>query len=247
MGRVSGKVAIITGAGSGLGAAHAATLAKEGAQVVLTDIDEKSGRAQSDAIPGSIFLRQDVREEARWSEIVDETAERFGRLDVLVNNAGLVRYATIEDCLLEDYRYLNAVMAEGTFLGCKAVIPAMKRSGGGSIINTSSVASIRARGIVPAYSAAKGAITSLTLSIAAHCKEKGYNIRCNVVLPGAFETQMAVTARRDLTKSNEGGLAHAHNKLGDPQDVANLILFLASDESAAITGTSIVIDNGQGV
>jgi 3(or 17)beta-hydroxysteroid dehydrogenase len=249
-GRVAGKVIMVTGAASGLGAAYAATLAREGARVVLTDIDEQAGRATSAAITDSVFFHHDVRDEARWIEIVSATTQRFGRLDVLVNNAGVVRFATIEDCSLEDYRYINAVMSEGTFLGCKTAIPALARAGGGSIINTSSDAAIRGKNLVPAYSAAKGAILALTLSVAAHCIERGNKIRCNVLLPGGHETPMAAFARKalgSLSTHAQGGLAHVTRGpvQGKPQDIANLVLFLASDESIGINGSSMVVDNGE--
>jgi 3(or 17)beta-hydroxysteroid dehydrogenase len=248
MRRVEGKVAIVTGAAMGLGAAHATTLAREGARVMLTDIDAAVGQATAASIPASQFLPLDVRDEAQWSHVVSQTVQTWGRLDILVNNAGLVRFANVEDCALEEFRLLNAVMCEGTFLGCKHAIPAMTRSGGGSIINTSSVAAIRGKGLIPAYTAAKGAIMALTLSVAAHCKERGNHIRCNVLLPGAHETPMAVAARRHFAAGpNNTSMASVHQGPidGKPEEVADLVLFLASDESRTITGTSIVIDDGE--
>lgn len=246
-GRVAGKVAIVTGAASGLGAAYAATLAREGAQVVLTDVDAEGGAREAAKHPACIFLPLDVRDEANWRSVIAETEQRFGDLHILVNNAGLVRFATIEDCSVEDYRFINTVNAEGTFLGCKHAIPAMRRSGGGSIINTSSVAAIRGKALVVAYSASKGAIISMTRSIAAHCREQGYGIRCNAILPGSHETNMAAAARQTLPEGVQGGMAHAKNAVaeGRPEEAADLVLFLASDESRTITGTSMVIDGGQ--
>jgi len=241
---------MITGAAQGLGFAYAETLAREGARVVLTDVNEQLGLAACAATGGSSFFHHDVRDESRWIEIVKNTSDHFGRLDVLVNNAGLVRFATIEDCSLEDYRYINAVMAEGTFLGCKITIPAIARGGGGSIINTSSVAAIRGKNLIPAYSAAKGAILALTRSVAAHCIESANKIRCNVLLPGSHETPMAASSRlalASLPAGSLGGLSHVTQgpAEGKPKDIANLVLFLASDESIGITGTSFVVDNGQ--
>ena len=142
-GRVAGKVAIITGAARGLGEADARLLAREGAQVVITDVDVNQGEKTAKSIKGAIFLEQDVRNEARWAEVVAETVKRFGRLDVLVNNAGIVDFTSIADSSLERFRFINAVMVEGTFLGCQAAIPAMEKSGGGSIINVSSTAATR--------------------------------------------------------------------------------------------------------
>lgn len=245
MARVKDKVAIVTGAAMGLGAAHAATLAREGSRVVVTDIDEAAGSAVASELPGAIFLPLDVRDEARWIEVMAETDRQFGRLDILVNNAGVVRFGSIEECSLEDYRFLNAVMSEGTFLGCKHAIPLMTRSGGGSIINTSSVAALRGKPIIPAYTSAKGAILALTRSVAAHCKGRGNHIRCNVLLPGAIETPMAAATRRFFGGDENVGGINFHTIEGVPQDAANIVLFLASDESRGITGSAIVVDHGE--
>jgi 3(or 17)beta-hydroxysteroid dehydrogenase len=249
-GRVEGRVAIVTGAASGLGAAHAAALAREGARVVLTDVNAPAGREVSAAIPGSMFLEHDVREESHWNEVIRATTERFGRLDILVNNAGLVRFGSIEDCTLEDYRFINSVMAEGTFLGCKLAIPPMTRTGGGSIINTASVAAIRGKSPVLAYTAAKGAIVALTRSVAAHCLDRGNRVRCNVLLPGGHETPMAVQSRQALAAlpaDTRGALAHVARGpvTGRPEDIAKVVVFLASDEAIGMTGASIVVDNGE--
>lgn len=164
---------------------------------------------------------------------------------MLVNNAGLVRFGSVEDTTLEDFRFLNAVMAEGTFLGCKHAIPAMARSGGGSIVNIASVAALKGISPIIAYTAAKGAILAMTRSIAVHCQEQGYGIRCNVILPGAHDTPMTAAALASLDDA-AAGLEQIHNHgQGKPEDVGNLVVFLASDESRHITGTSVVIDNGE--
>ncbi|WP_374479267.1 SDR family oxidoreductase [Zoogloea sp.] len=245
MNRLQGKVAIVTGAASGLGAADARLLAAEGARVVLTDINAEQGEAVAKRIEGAFFIRHDTRSEADWQAVVAATVERFGRLDVLVNNAGLVRFGSVEDTTLEDFRFLNAVMAEGTFLGCKHAIPAMARSGGGSIVNIASVAALKGISPIIAYTAAKGAILAMTRSIAVHCQEQGYGIRCNVILPGAHDTPMTAAALASLDDA-AAGLEQIHNHgQGKPEDVGNLVVFLASDESRHITGTSVVIDNGE--
>lgn len=245
MGRVGGKVAIVTGAASGLGAADARRLAEEGAKVVLTDINRDQGEAVAAEIEGSLFLQHDVRDEQQWQSVVSKTLEHFGRLDVLVNNAGVVAFTPIEETPLEQYRFLNAVMNEGTFLGCKHAIPAMRDSGGGSIINVSSVAALKGVAPIPSYTAAKGAIRALTRNVAVRCQEQGYNIRCNVILPGAHDTPMTRAALEGLPES-EAGLDQIHQQgQGRPEDVANLVLFLASEESRQITGAEFVIDNGE--
>lgn len=243
MGRVAGKVCIVTGAASGLGAADAIRLAEEGAHVVLTDVAEEAGRAVAAAIPGSIFLPHDVRNEDQWRSVITETMAKFGRLDVLVNNAGIVRFADVETATLDEFRFVTQVMLEGPFLGCKHAIPAMAASGGGSIINISSTAALCGYSAIPAYAAAKGGVLSMTRSVAVHCQEQNYNIRCNAIVPGAHDTPMMAAAGDQ--GEERGADQSAANGLASPVEVANLVLFLASDESRNITGTQLIIDNGE--
>jgi len=250
MGRVAGKVALITGGASGLGAADARMLASEGAKIVITDVQEALGRETAASIPGALFLPHDVRDEGQWQNVVAQTVAAFGGLDILVNNAGLVRFAHVEDCSLEDFRLQMQVMVEGAFLGCKHGIPAMKaepgaKTGGGSIINVASVAALKGIGVIPAYSAAKAGIIALTRSVAVHCQEQGYRIRVNAIAPGAHDTPMTRQAIAQLPASEAGMEQIEAQGQGLPEDVANLVLFLASDESRQITGTHIVIDNGE--
>jgi len=160
-----------------MGAEDARVLAGEGAQVVITDVQEELGRKVAAGIPGAEFLQQDVRDEARWGEVIADIIGRFGRLDVLVNNAGLVRFGNIEDISFEDARMQIDVALYGAFLGCKTAIPAMSKDGTGSIINIASTSALKGMSIIPAYSAAKGGIIALTRSLAVHCQEKGYGIR----------------------------------------------------------------------
>ncbi len=245
MGRLEGKVAIVTGAASGLGAADARLMATEGAKIVLTDVNAELGERTAAGIEGAIFVKHDVRSEADWRNVLDKTLTHFGRLDVLVNNAGLVQFGTVEDTTLEQFRLHNAVMSEGTFLGCKYAIPVMAKTGGGSIINVSSIAAIRGNSPVLAYTAAKGAILSMTRSIALHCQEKNYRIRCNCILPGAHATPMTAAAIAALGGAAAGIEQIQQHGQGRPEDVGNLVVFLASDESRYITGAEIVIDNGE--
>lgn len=251
MARLSGKVSVVTGAASGLGRADAEVLAREGASVVLTDINAKAGQALADELNrlragSALFLEQDVRDESRWAEVIRTTVQRFGRLDVLVNNAGVVIIATPETTTLEQFRFANAVMSEGVFLGCKYAIPAMRDSGGGSIINMSSVASHLGYPVFFAYSAAKGAVRSMTKSIAVHCQMNKYNIRCNSIHAGAIETPMIDQANRELGIDKSVYEASPQG-LGRPEDVANLVLFLASDESRFINGAELMLDNALSV
>ncbi len=244
-GRVAGKVAIVTGGARGLGEADARLLVAEGAKVVITDIDVESGQATANAI-GAVFMQQDVRDEKRWKEVIAETLNQFGRLDILVNNAGIVDFTSIADSTLETFRFVNSVMVEGTFLGCQNAIPAMVKTGGGSIINISSIAAKRGMGPIISYTAAKGAILAMTRSIAAHCLEVKNNVRCNVIVPGTHDTDMVKAAMGDLTEEQ---LAESvkDNSMGKPEDVGKLVLYLASDESRFINGSDILIDNGESI
>lgn len=245
MSRLKGKVCIVTGAASGLGAADARMMSAEGARVVLTDVNVEQGQKLAMGIEHAIFVKHDVRSEADWQAVIAKTLETFGRLDVLVNNAGMVTFGTVEETTLEQFRLINSVMSEGTFLGCKYAIPVMAKSGGGSIINVSSVAAIKGISPVFAYTAAKGAILSMTRSVAAHCHEQGNKVRCNSILPGAHETPMTAAAISALDASAAGLMEIQNNGQGQPEDVGNLVVFLASDESRHITGTQLVIDNGE--
>lgn len=246
MGRVSGKVALVTGAAMGLGRADVLALVREGARVCLTDINVAAGEALAAELnashPGSaFFLQQDVRDEAQWGAVIAEVVRRFGGLHVLVNNAGVVVIGTPESTTLEQFRLHQSVMSEGVFLGCKHAIPAMRDSGGGSIINMSSVASHLGYPVFFAYSAAKGAVRAMTKAVAVHCQMNKYAIRCNSIHAGAMHTPMVENATKEL-----GMTMSAYEQgpgLGKPEDVANLVLFLASDESRFVNGTELVIDN----
>ena len=250
MGRVDGLVALVTGAASGLGLADCQRLAEEGATVVLTDINAEAGAAAAARIGGSaMFLRHDVSDEADWVDVIAEVDRRFGRLDVLVNNAGVVVTATPEETTLQQFRLVNSILAEGVFLGCKHAIPVMAKNKtgghGGSIINISSVASHLGYSMYFAYAAAKGAVRAMTKSVAMHCQEKGYGIRCNSIHPAGIETPMIQVASGrtgDLLSIPEGPLPP--DSLGAPSDVANLVLYLASSESRFITGSEFIVDNG---
>ena len=251
MGRVDGKVAIVTGGASGLGEADARLLAAEGARVVLTDINEEAGQEIAADIGGE-FVRQDVSDEESWSALVDGVMQRHGRLDVLVNNAGIAVIANIERTTTEVWRRTLAVHLDGTFFGCRAAVPAMKQGGGGSIINISSTAALV--GIAPylAYSAAKGGIRSLTKSIAVHCRERRNGVRCNSVHPGSIDTPMVAAALEGLQQvklpeTRERDEARIAIGLGEPNDVAYMVLFLASDESKHVTGAELVVDNADTV
>ncbi len=246
MGRVAGKVAIVTGAASGMGQADAILLAAEGASVVLADLNELDGQAAAEKIgKNAVFMRLDVSDEENWKQVIDATLENFGRLDILVNNAGIIALGTIVDTTLESWRLVNSVNSDGVFLGCKHAIPAMTASGGGSIINMSSVAAIHGQSFVAAYTASKGAVRALTKNIAMYCKEQKNGIRCNSVHPDGVKTPMVVkvaTGKETATQADIDAL-NAFGNMCEPVDIANLVLFLASEESNFINGAEMLIDN----
>ena len=246
MGRVAGKVAIITGAASGMGKADAILLAREGASVVIADLNEKDGQAVAAAIgEAAVFMRLDVTDEDNWRAVIAATVERFGRLDVLVNNAGMIALGTIVDTDLASWRKINAVNSDGVFLGCKHAIPVMAESGGGSIVNMSSVAAIQGQSFVAAYSASKGAVRALTKSIAMFCKEQKNGIRCNSIHPDGVKTPMVVKVAmgKDVATQEDIDEVGKFGNMCEPEDIANLVLYLASDESGFVNGSEMLIDN----
>lgn len=245
MGKLDGKVAIITGGASGLGAEDARLLAAEGAKVVISDVQDALGEALAAEIPGSFYLHHDVRDEAAWESVVAQTLAAFGRLDILVNNAGLVRFGSVEELSYADYKLQVDVMLDGTFLGCKAAIPHMSRDGGGSIINMASVGGMKGISAIPAYAGAKGGIIAMTRSIAVHCQEQKYRIRVNSIAPGGIVTPMTAQALAQLPSDDPGLEQNSAHGMGQPIDIANMVLYLACEDGRHITGTNIVIDNGE--
>lgn len=251
MGRLDGKVAIITGASKGLGEADARLFAKEGATVIMTDVDEAAGQAVAAEI-GATFIKQDVRDEDGWKALIEDVVSTHGGLHVLVNNAGVVEPGTIENQSYDDYKFVMEVSADGTFLGCKYAVPAMKASGGGSIINMASIASVQGEPYVAAYCAAKGAVEALSRSIAVHCAQQKYNIRCNSIHPSGIVTPMVMSMGEKMTDAGmmtlqESGDGAGNSKLGEPNDIAHTVVFLASDESKFISGAQIRVDNTMSV
>jgi 3(or 17)beta-hydroxysteroid dehydrogenase len=247
-GRVQGKVAIITGAASGIGRASAEHLAREGAKVVLTDRNEQEGEKAAAALGSPHYFRPlDVTDEAGWSAVVEEAVEKFGKVDVLVNSAGIGYMADIEHATVKEFRRMYAVNVEGVFLGCRAVFGPMKRAGGGSIINISSVAGLVGDGALVGYCASKGAVRLLSKSVALH-GAKGHKIRCNSVHPSFIDTPM-VDSMHEAMGGNEKAREHLANaspmrRLGTVDEVAYLIVYLASDESTFTNGAELVVDGG---
>ncbi len=249
MPRLENRVVLLSGGASGIGAATARLVVREGGRAVLADRDETKGRALAAELgAAAIFVPLDVAQEPSWQAAVAETVARFGALHGLLNAAGIGVRNDIEDCTLEEYRRVNDINALGTFLGCKLAIPAIKASGGGSIVNISSVLGLRGAAYALAYSASKGAVRTLTKNVALHCAQMKYNIRCNSVHPGYIDTPM-IAPRLEQNVQNMTGRQfleelHPLGRLGRADEVANMILFLLSDESTFSTGSEFVCDGG---
>lgn len=255
MGQVEGKVAIVTGAAAGIGAACARTLAREGAKVVLTDIDDMAGERTAaeirDAGGDAIFLHQDVTDEARWPNVVGEAEKRYGRLDIMVANAGIAIRVPLIEMTLADWRRQQAVNLDGVFLSIKHAVPAMQRAGGGSIVVMSSLAGLRGAAGLGAYCATKGGVRLLAKAAAVeHAHE---NIRVNSVHPGIIDTDIwrKMTPGAAAARVNEPTDIQALSRTfvpltraGEAQDVAEGVLYLASPASAYMTGAELVIDGG---
>ena len=253
--RLENKVALVTGGGAGLGEATAKRFAEEGAHVWVTDLNEDSASAVVAAIEangGSATARyQDVTVEDDWDALMDEIVQASGKLDVIVNNAGIALTGSAEDTSLEDWRKTQAVNLDAVFMGTRAAIRTMKNTGGGSIINISSIEGIVGEQHAAAYNASKGGVRIFTKSAALHCAVSDYGIRVNSVHPGFIETAMV---RDGIGAMPEEAQAQMRDRLereiplggrmGEPLDIANGCLFLACDESKYMTGSELVIDGG---
>ncbi|WP_142828426.1 glucose 1-dehydrogenase [Planococcus soli] len=238
MGRLDGKVAIITGGAGGMGASYAKRFLEEGANVVITDILEKEGRAVAEDLGGNIkFLEHDVTKAAEWEKVVAETESSFGPVSVLVNNAGIALLKSIDQMTEAQYRRVIDINQVSVFLGMKYVLPSMRKAEHGSIINISSISGLRGNSDSIAYDASKFAVTGMTKSAAIEFGKEG--IRVNSVHPGIIETPM-------IRKSRVSQLAKKIplQRTAQPVEVSNLVVYLASDESNYATGSEFVIDGG---
>jgi NAD(P)-dependent dehydrogenase (short-subunit alcohol dehydrogenase family) len=258
-GQVQGKVALVTGGASGIGAACAELLAREGASVAVTDIDELRGPELVAGIKKAghqaLFLPQDVTSEARWVEVVTEVEKRFGRLDILVSNAGIgISVPSIVDMSLEDWRRQTAINLDGVFLSAKHCLPAMRRSGGGgSIIMMSSLAGLRGAPGLSGYCATKGGVRLFAKAIAMECASAGDGIRVNSVHPGIIDTPIwgkipteaaGHGQNAPIDPEERAKLATPLGRAGHATEIAQGVLYLASDASRYVTGTELVIDGG---
>ncbi len=247
-GRLENKVAIVTGGAMGLGAADAKLFANEGAKVVLTDVAEDEGQKLANEI-GATFMQQDVTDEERWKEVIAETIKLHGKLDILVNNAGIVEVGDPENQTTEEYRKTMAVHMDSTFFGCKYSIPVMAETGGGSIVNMCSIASVQGESYVAAYCAAKGAIEAYTRAVAVHCGLKKNGVRCNSIHPSGIATPMvaSVPEKMDAKFGASPNQDAPVSKTGEPMDIAYAALYLASDESKFMNGAQLRVDNAMSV
>jgi 3(or 17)beta-hydroxysteroid dehydrogenase len=248
-------VAIVTGGASGIGAATCRLLAREGATVVVADLQDDLGAKVAAEIGGmAVFQRLDVASDADWQRVIDDTLRRFGRLDILVNNAGISGgQGTIETTTVENWERVHAVNLDGVFLGCKYGIGAMRRTGPakpaskGAIVNISSIAGIVGAAGPCAYTASKGAVRLLTKAVAQQCAEKGYAIRCNSIHPGGIDTPI-FNPLWQMMGHEQGkafiGSRHPVGHMGEPEDIAEAVLYLASDRSRFVTGSELVADGG---
>lgn len=255
MGRVSGKMALVTGGAQGLGEAIGRMLAREGAKVTLTDINGAGAEKVAASInaahgAGTAFaFQQDVTDEARWKEVAQAAHDAMGGLNVLVNNAGIGVAGNIETCTFEDWQRCFDINVNSIFHGCQKALPLMRDHAPGSIINISSIAGLIASDTMPAYNASKAAVWMLSKSIALHCAKKSMNIRCNSVHPTFVDTPI-LDGTAKAASLDKGVLLEKLARqiplkfVGEPNDIANAVLYLASDESRFMTGAELKLDGG---
>ncbi len=245
--RLAGKVVLISGGARGMGAVEGKLFAKEGAKVVLADVLEREGQQTAEEINElggeATFVRLDVTSEEEWARAVQTAESQFGKLDILINNAGIFRTASIEETTLDDWDSQMDINAKGVFLGTKAAVAAMKRAGGGSIVNISSLAALVGGNNTSAYAASKAAVRIFTKSTAVEYAKEG--IRANSVHPGIIETPMTAENLKDPAFLRPRLDNTPIQRIGMSEDVAYGVLYLASDESSYVTGAELVIDGGR--
>lgn len=252
-GRMQDKVCVVTGAARGLGLAAAERLLQEGAKVLLTDLDVTQGEIETRRLAGLgyavAFRKQDVTIEGQWASVLDSAIAKWGRLDVLVNNAGVALLGNVETLSMDAWRKTLAANLDSVFIGIQQAVPRMK-AGGGSIVNIASIEGLIGEPLVPAYNASKGAVRILSKSAAIHCARSGYKIRINSVCPGFAETQMVAGALAALPPTEAQAFAASTlqripmGRFAQPMEIAHAVLFLASDEASYITGSDLVVDGG---
>ena len=242
MNRLAGKVCLITGAAHGQGALEAEMFTQEGARVVVTDVDHEAGRALASRLQDAVYLPLDVADEHGWSEVVRATMERFGKLDVLVNNAGIYNRSNIVDTTVEAYTRIFQVNQLSVFLGMRAVIPVMKKNGG-SIVNISSVAGMIGSAGAISYTSSKWAVRGMTKTAALEYGR--FNVRVNAVCPGLIDTPMVAPLITDEDRRQAALRSQVIRRPGAPEEVAAAVVWLCSDEASFVTGTLMSVDGGQ--
>ena len=244
--RLEGKVALISGGARGQGAAEARLFASEGAKVVIGDVLDEEGMKVAAEISESggdaLYVHLDVSKESNWRQAIDATVSKFGKLDVLVNNAAISRQGKVEETTVEQWDEVLEVNAKGVFLGTKVAIPEMRKAGGGSIINISSIVGLVGTQFGTSYPASKGAVRLFTKAAAVQYGNEG--IRVNSIHPGPIDTAMLRSVRPDEASRQAGAATTLLGRLGTSEDVAYGALYLASDESSFVTGSELVIDGG---
>lgn len=245
--RLQGKTAIITGGASGIGAAMVKRFAKEGANVLSTDVQVEPGQQVADDA-GALFVEQDVAGEAGWQAVMARAQSEFGRLDILVNNAGIVAAKSIEDIDLDSWHHLLGINLTGVMLGCQNAIKAMKQNPGGSSGSIINIASTSAFAALPGdvtYTASKSAVRMLTRSVAVHCAQQGLNIRCNNIVPGGTHTGIIDAARQVVPDIYDRVAAMSPmSRMGEGADMAGAAVYLASEDAAFVTGSDLLVDGG---
>ncbi|MEP0729400.1 MAG: SDR family oxidoreductase [Parasphingorhabdus sp.] len=246
-GQLEGKVAIVTGGASGIGAATVERFVKEGAKVLSTDVQEELGQSVAEAA-GAMFMVQDVAAPVSWDQVTAKIQSEYGRLDIMVNNAGIVMGKNIEDVDLDSWHHLLAINLTGVMLGCQKAIAVMKENPGGSCGSIINIASTSAFAALPGdvtYTASKSAVRMLSKSVAVHCAQAGYNIRCNNLVPGATHTGIIDTAAKTVPGMIEmAANMSPFNRIGQGSDLAAAAVFLASDDSGFVTGSDLLADGG---
>ncbi len=246
-GQLAGKVAIVTGGASGIGAATVKRFVEEGAKVLSTDVQEELGRSAAKEA-GALFIVQDVSDPEGWDRVMAKVQREFGRLDILVNNAGIVIGKNIEDVDLDSWHHLLGINLTGVMLGCQKAIAMMKKNPGGSSGSIINIASTSAFAALPGdvtYTASKSAVRMLSKSVAVHCAHNNLNIRCNNLIPGATHTAIIDTAAEMVPGMVEIAAAMSPMKrIGQGSDLAAAVVFLAGDDSSFVTGSDLLVDGG---
>lgn len=248
--RLENKVALITGGASGIGAAICARFIKEGATVVVADINHDQGSTLTRELgEKAMFMELDVQEVQQWQGVITQILATYGQLDILVNNAGIAITGDVENCTLEDWRQTQSINSDGVFIGCQEAIKVMKARGG-AIINISSIEGIIGEPKLPAYNASKGAVRIFTKSAALHCAQKDYAIRINSLHPGYVNTPMVSQAIAEFTEAEAVEFQHRVlsniplKRMAHPEEIAATALFLASDDASYVTGAELIVDGG---